>query len=186
MISENENTRISKFLSLVLRHQPDMVGINLDANGWTDVNILLERAGRKGFRISPEVLNYVVETNSKKRFAYNGDKTMIRASQGHSVKVELGYESAMPPDILYHGTAIQNIDSIVKRGLEKMGRHHVHLSSDRETAHMVGMRHGKPVIFEVLAGKMFNGGLEFYLTENKVWLTDYVPAGFLRQESKVQ
>lgn len=181
MITEKENTRISKFLSLVLRHQPETIGINLDENGWADVNGLILKLNVNGLAVTKEILDHVVETNSKKRFAYNEDRTMIRASQGHSVSVDLGYEPKEPPVILYHGTASQFVDSIFKCGLQKGSRHHVHLSENIETATKVGQRHGKPVIFEVAAGQMFEDGFAFFVSENSVWLTDSVPVKYLKK-----
>lgn len=124
-------------------------------------------------------LEYVVGTNSKKRFAFSNDKRKIRASQGHSIGIDLGYEPKMPPEILYHGTATNYIGSILKSGLNKRKRTHIHLSVDWETAKRVGERHGKPVVFAVAAGKMNEAGHVFYLSENGVWLTETVPAAFL-------
>ncbi len=180
MISEKENQRISKFLSLVLRHQPETIGIRLDENGWVDPQLLIFKMNQHGFNISMEILDHVVATNNKKRFAYNEGKTLIRASQGHSVNIELGYEPQMPPEILYHGTAERFSESILKTGLEKQSRQHVHLSVEVATAISVGKRHGKPVIFEVASGGMFADGFIFYLSENKVWLTDHVPVRYLK------
>ena len=180
MISEKENTSISKFLSLVLRHQPELIGLQLDGQGWVNVDELLEKAKANGQNISFEVLTHVVDTNAKKRFAFNADETKIRASQGHSVEVDLNYEPQQPPELLYHGTASRFVDSILENGLEKRSRQHVHLSRDIKIALQVGMRHGKPVIFNVLAGEMYKSGYVFYLSENKVWLTDHVPIQFLK------
>lgn len=179
MLFEKETTRISKFLSLVLRHQPETIGIELDDNGWTDVNTLIEKSNQAGVKFDFEVLKHVVDTNSKKRFAFNDSFELIRASQGHSVDVELGYTPQTPPAILYHGTAVKNIASILASGLEKRERHHVHLSADTETAIMVGQRYGKPFVFEVDAAKMHADGFPFFISENGVWLTDGVPAQYL-------
>ncbi|GAL86272.1 RNA 2'-phosphotransferase [Sporocytophaga myxococcoides] len=181
MISEKENQRISKFLSLVLRHKPETIGINLDRNGWVDTQLLIFKINQHGFNISMEILDYVVDTNNKKRFAFNENKTLIRASQGHSVKIELGYEPQKPPEILYHGSAECFSELILKTGLIKQSRQHVHLSVDVTTAISVGKRHGKPVIFEVVSGEMFAEGFVFYLSENKVWLTEHVPVRYLKQ-----
>jgi putative RNA 2'-phosphotransferase len=181
MIGEKQNTKISKFLSLVLRHKPETIGISLDENGWTDVDTLIKNVNASGTFLTPAILKYVVETNSKKRFAFSDDFKMIRASQGHSINVELGYEPKKPPVILYHGTAEIFINSILKTGLEKRKRHHVHLSSDVETARKVGERHGKVVVLEVLSGQMHEAGFEFFISENGVWLTDHVPAEYLRK-----
>lgn len=181
MISEKENTRISKFLSLVLRHSPETIGIDLDENGWTNVETLINKVNEKGFSIDTDILKHVVETNSKKRFAFNDTFDKVRANQGHSVEVELGYESKQPPTILYHGTGERTVSQIQVTGLVKMERHHVHLSADIETALKVGQRHGKPVVFEVLAGQMYQNKFDFYLTDNGVWLTDHVPVSFIKQ-----
>jgi putative RNA 2'-phosphotransferase len=180
MLSEKEITNLSKFLSLVLRHQPDVIGIELDEQGWVNVDKLLKNAAAKGKTINRDVLTHIVETNAKKRFAFSDDGLKIRASQGHSVEVELGYEPQTPPDILYHGTGEKSVDSILNTGLEKRSRQHVHLSHEMETAFKVGQRHGKPTLFYVLAGEMHNNGFEFYHSANGVWLTDEVPAKFLR------
>ncbi|MCE3228513.1 MAG: 2-phosphotransferase [Bacteroidetes bacterium] len=181
MISEKQNIKISKFLSLVLRHKPEAIGITLDENGWTNVDILIEKVNAAGTFITPAVLKHVVDTNSKKRFAFSDDLKMIRASQGHSIDIELGYEPKEPPAILYHGTAEPFIESIFKTGLEKRKRHHVHLSKDFETATKVGQRHGKVIVLEVLSGEMHNEGFEFFVSENNVWLTDHVPVKYLRK-----
>jgi len=183
-LSEKETTKISKFLSLVLRHKPQTIGIMLDENGWADVNLLLEKLILAGLVVDREILNHIVATNPKKRFAYNDASDKIRASQGHSIDIELGYEPAVPPEILYHGTAIQNVDSIFLTGLEKKNRQHVHLSNDSNTAQTVGQRHGKPFIVDVMAGQMHKYGFIFYLSENKVWLTDNVPPQYLRHQTK--
>ncbi len=167
-------TKKSKQLSFVLRHNPGKAGLTLDIQGWADVNKLLTSMG-----LSKEELDFIVENNNKKRFEFSEDGTKIRASQGHSVQVDLGYEKQAPPEFLYHGTVEKFIAEIREDGLSKMTRHHVHLSADRETATIVGKRRGKPLILEVKAGEMHRDGLEFYLTRNGVWLTDHVPAKYL-------
>jgi putative RNA 2'-phosphotransferase len=182
MMNEKETTRISKFLSLVLRHQPQLIGITLNEQGWVSVDELLQQAKKHGQLITPETLNHVVDTNAKKRFAFSANKQQIRASQGHSVEVELSYEPQVPPEVLYHGTGSQSVESILKTGLERRNRQHVHLSADTDTAIKVGSRHGKPVVLSVLAGEMNKNGFVFYLSANGVWLTDEVPAVFLRLE----
>jgi putative RNA 2'-phosphotransferase len=165
----------SRFLSLVLRHQPEKAGLTLTDSGWTSVTDVLSGVG-----LSMVELEEVVATNDKKRFEFNDDKTLIRARQGHSVKVDLGYESATPPTILYHGTAEKNRELILRHGLNKMQRHHVHLSADEDTAVAVGRRHGSPVLFVVRAGEMVLHGWDFYKTANGVWLVDRVPSAFVR------
>ncbi|WP_428655333.1 RNA 2'-phosphotransferase [Runella sp.] len=174
-----DEVKISKFLSLVLRHNPALIGLKLDANGWASITDLLDKMKAKGHRISPEDLKHLVDTNSKKRFAFSDDFEKIRANQGHSVEVDLGYEKQMPPTVLFHGTAEKNVDLILKDGIKKMNRHHVHLSQDMTTARKVGMRHGKPVILNADAKGMAQRGFDFYLSNNGVWLTDFVPAEFI-------
>jgi len=180
MISEKETTGFSKFLSLVLRHQPETIGIELDEQGWVPVDQLIAACNAHGKKLTVETLNHVVATNSKKRFAFDESGLKIRASQGHSVEVELGYTPQIPPELLFHGTGSQSVQSILPGGLEKRSRQHVHLSRDVETAIAVGGRHGKPVIFEVPALQMHAEGHLFYLSENGVWLTDVVPATYLK------
>ena len=179
MINEKEKKHISKFLSLVLRHKPELIGIQPDPNGWVDIKTLIQNAAANGIRFDMEILIHVVETNSKKRFAFNESFDKIRASQGHSIEVDLGYENRQPPEILYHGTAIDHVSSIMSDGLIKRSRQHVHLSGDKETAIAVGQRHGKPYVFEVLADKMYRDGFAFYFSDNGVWLTDHVPGKYL-------
>lgn len=174
-------TKLSKFLSLVLRHKPDTIGIELDVNGWTDVNVLLEKMNSNGKPIDFKTLEVVLETNNKKRFSFNEDKTLIRANQGHSIEIDLGYISKTPPEKLYHGTCDKYVDSILEKGIHKMNRHHVHLSKDMETALSVGQRHGKPVIFEILAEEMAKEGFTFYESKNGVWLCDEIPVHFIRK-----
>ena len=179
MINKKQLTHISKFLSLVLRHKPDTIGIQLDENGWAVIDELLEKANNYGIKFDREILNYIVETNSKKRFAFNDTLDKIRASQGHSVDIELGYINQKPPKILYHGTSEKSVQSILNTGLDKRNRQHVHLSSDLETAIKVGQRHGKPFVFKVFAEQMHNDKFEFFISDNGVWLTDNVPTKYL-------
>ncbi|HMF72049.1 MAG TPA: RNA 2'-phosphotransferase [Flavitalea sp.] len=181
MTTEKEYKNLSKFLSFVLRHKPGTIGIELNENGWTDVDTLIEKCIEFGVFIDRDILNHIVSTNNKKRFSFNDSLNLIRANQGHSVGINLAYTSSNPPPILYHGTCVKFIDSILSSGLEKKDRHHVHLSSDLETAISVGSRHGKPFVFEILAEEMFENGFEFYLSDNQVWLTDHVPIRYLRK-----
>lgn len=171
--------RVSKFLSLVLRHQPERVGIELDRAGWANVSDLLAACEAHGFPITLEELGAVVRENDKKRFALSEDGRRIRASQGHSVQIELGYAPLAPPPVLYHGTASRLLASIRERGLLKGKRHHVHLSADAATAAKVGARHGEPHVIEVKSGRMHADGYEFYRSDNGVWLTEHVPAKYL-------
>ncbi|NSL86421.1 RNA 2'-phosphotransferase [Chitinophaga solisilvae] len=174
-----ENKSLSKFLSLILRHSPQTIGLQLDANGWADVATLITLANGKGKRFSGKDLEQVVATCDKQRFAFNDDKTRIRANQGHSVKVALDLEAAAPPEFLYHGTVGKFLQNIRREGLLKMSRHHVHLSAARETAATVGSRRGIPVILTVRSGQMHRDGLLFFRSENNVWLTDHVPPDYI-------
>jgi putative RNA 2'-phosphotransferase len=179
-MDERRKTKISKFLSLVLRHKPEEIGLRLDENGWAQVTDLIKKSAAKGRGFTFEELAEVVATNDKKRFAFDAGETKIRASQGHSIKIEIGFEEKTPPAVLYHGTAERNVASILRNGLRKMARHHVHLSADPETARKVGTRYGKPVILEIDAGKMLAEGFKFYVSANGVWLADAVPPEFLK------
>jgi putative RNA 2'-phosphotransferase len=170
---------ISKLLSLVLRHQPENLGLTLNENGWANVNELIEKINTKGNNIDFAMLQIVVDTNDKKRFIFNEDKTMIRANQGHSIEVELDLKEVVPPDFLYHGTVLKFLEAIKKDGLKKMSRQHVHLSKEVQTATIVASRRGVPVILTVNAMVMHTEGFKFYLSENGVWLTDEVPSKYI-------
>jgi len=175
-----EKKSLSKFMSLVLRHQPETIGLELDAAGWVEVDLLIAGAGRAGRRIDREMLDEVVRTNDKQRFSLSQDGRRIRANQGHSVPVELGYEPSIPPDVLYHGTPQRYVNSILAEGLKRQKRHHVHLHPDCGVATDVGRRRGSPVLLVVDAAAMHQHGFTFFVTPNQVWLTDQVPAEFLR------
>jgi putative RNA 2'-phosphotransferase len=176
---EKQLKHISKLLSLVLRHQPEYIGITLDENGWAHTDTLIEKINSKGISLSRETLQTVVDTNDKKRFAFNEGGTLIRASQGHSIAVELDLAPAVPPAYFYHGTVVKFLKAIRTEGLQKMSRQHVHLSADKDTAARVGSRRGVPVILTVRAGAMHEAGYHFYLSENGVWLTDAVPPDYI-------
>lgn len=178
-MNDQEKKKTSKFLSYILRHHPESIDLNLDENGWADVHELISKSTEDSQGFTFEELDEIVQTNDKKRFIFNEDKTRIRANQGHSVDIDLALKLQQPPDFLYHGTAESNVDSIVEKGIEKRSRQHVHLSIDKETAAKVGMRHGKPVILIIDSGKMFEDGVLFYLSENGVWLTDFVEAKYI-------
>jgi putative RNA 2'-phosphotransferase len=172
--------QLSKFLSLILRHEPTKFGVVLNSGGWTPIDVLIDRIRASGFPdFDRKMLDAVVENNTKKRFTVSDDGARIRAAQGHSVEVNLGLPPTKPPAVLYHGTAVTNLDSIRERGLQSGKRQHVHLSLDRDTAASVGMRHGKPIVLTVAAGQMFDDGIVFGQAENGVWLTDSVPAHYL-------
>ena len=183
MKTENEINNLSKFLSLILRHKPETIGIELDENGWVNTNLLLEKSNQYNNKIDFETLKIIVETNNKKRFNFSENFEKIRANQGHSLDIELGYLPTKPPRILYHGTAERNVNSILLYGLDKQNRHHVHLSQDIETAVNVGKRHGKPFVFEILSEKMYNDKFEFFVSENGVWLTEKVPTIYVVKKS---
>ena len=178
-MDKQEETKISKFLSLVLRHSPQTIGIALDENGWVATEELLAKSNQQGTKLSLDVLQTVVRNSDKQRFAFNEDGTRIRASQGHSVPVELGYAPQTPPDLLYHGTAAKNLASIRESGLTKGKRHDVHLSATPETARQVGARHGTPTVLTVHSGRMHADGIAFFRADNGVWLTDSVPPAYL-------
>jgi putative RNA 2'-phosphotransferase len=175
----DRTARISKFLSLVLRHQPEKIGLNLSQSGWAPVAQLIEAARSHGIEFTLEELQNIVASNDKRRFSLSEDGLWIRANQGHSIEVELGYAPAVPPEILYHGTAERFLASIKQQGLIKGKRHHVHLSADVDTAMKVGLRHGRPVVLRVKAGLMRRDGFVFYLSTNEVWLTEGVPVQYL-------
>lgn len=166
-------------MSLVLRHKPELIGLQLDEHGWASVEELINRMNEKDANVGYADILHVVDTNDKKRFALNEDKTRIRASQGHSIEVDLELKPVTPPDILYHGTATRFLDAILKDGLLKQNRQHVHLTAIKETAVAVGGRHGRPVVLEVDAAAMVNAGFEFYVSANNVWLVEIVLPEFI-------
>jgi putative RNA 2'-phosphotransferase len=168
--------QIGKKLSYLLRHNPE--DLVMDKNGFVSVSSLLSKVG-----ITQEELDHIVDTNDKKRLAYNDDKSKIRASQGHSVKVDVELKATRPPRILYHGTNPENWDIIMKSGLSKMRRLHVHLTDDEDVAYSVGKRYTKykdPLILEIDSAAMYTDGYKFYLSENGVWLTDNVPSKYIK------
>ena len=170
---------ISRFLSLVLRHKPHELGIVLDQNGWADVPELLQKMQQKGFDINLEILQTIVANNNKQRFKLNSDASKIRANQGHSVAVDVELIEQLPPQVLYHGTAVNNLESIKKKGLISQTRLYVHLSSNQTGALTVGQRHGKAVVLTIRAAEMQQDGYIFYLSENQVWLSQSVPAQYI-------
>lgn len=178
-MDEKSRTAASKFLSYVLRHEPGTIGIVLDSAGWVDVDLLLAACAGHGHPLSRAELDEVVATSPKQRFALSDDGARVRANQGHSTEVDLGYEPAEPPDVLFHGTVRRHLPSIRDKGLLRMERHHVHLSPDEATARIVGSRRGKPVILRIDARAMHEAGHVFFRTPNGVWLTDSVPRSFI-------
>ncbi|MER7146096.1 MULTISPECIES: RNA 2'-phosphotransferase [Streptomyces] len=175
---DRRTVKVSKYLAKHLRHQPERIGLALDPNGWVDIDVLMRAAAAHRFPITRAELDHVVATNDKRRFAVEGGR--IRASQGHTVAADLGLPPAEPPAYLYHGTVARALDAIRTEGLRAMARHHVHLSSDRETAARVGARRGRPVILSVDAGAMHRAGHVFHVSANGVWLTEAVPPDYLR------
>ena len=173
--------KLSIFLSLVLRHKPDAAGIFLDEHGWANVEDLINGIKNTGRNINMSILEDIVETDSKQRYSFNEDKTLIRANQGHSVPVDVNLEKMKPPKFLYHGTADQFLNSIMEEGLKPTNRLYVHLSTDIETAIRVGKRHGNPVVLKIHSNQMYEEGCIFYLSKNGVWLTRDVQIKYLEQ-----
>lgn len=180
MASKTELTSISKFLSLVLRHEPQHIGLALEEAGWASIDELLHKAAAAGRFISRTQLLEVVATSDKQRFALSNDGQRIRANQGHSIEIDLGLKAVAPPDVLYHGTATRFLESILRTGLDKRSRHHVHLTIDLSIARSVGQRYGQVVLLEIDAKRMQAEGHVFFRSDNGVWLTDAVPAHFLQ------
>ena len=174
-------TDLSRYISLILRHKPEVIGITLDEHGWADVEQLIQGI-RKTKDFDMEMLEKIVETDNKKRYSFNEDKTKIRANQGHSIQVDVELEKRTPPEILWHGTAEKYVPAIEQQGLISKSRLYVHLSEDIETAGNVGNRHGKLVMYKVFSKKMERDGYEFYLSKNGVWLTKKVPVKYLERK----
>ena len=179
MPDEKRMVKVSKYLSKHLRHEPERLGLVLEPGGWVRVDALLAACAAQRFAVTEGELRDVVARNDKQRFAFDATGERIRANQGHSVSVDLGLAPSEPPAVLYHGTGAGSADAIRREGLRRMGRHHVHLSPDRETAVRVGRRHGKPVVFEIDTAPLRAAGQLFYVSENGVWLTDSVPPEYL-------
>jgi len=177
----DNDVKLGRFISLILRHKPETINLKLDKNGWADTKELIEKISKSGREIDFEILERIVNENNKKRYSFNEDKTKIRTVQGHSIEVNLELKEVVPPAVLYHGTAFKNLESIKKVGIKKMNRQHVHLSVDVETAKNVATRHsGKYIILEIDTEAMLKENYKFYLSENKVWLTDFVPSKFIK------
>lgn len=183
-MKEQDVTELSKFLSYVLRHKPESIGVVLDSEGWASVDAIIAGAARDARTVSHDMVEYVVATSDKKRFALSSDGLRIRAVQGHSTSdVAILFEEKTPPANLYHGTATRFLPAIREQGLVPRNRHHVHLSGDIRTAINVGARHGKPVVLVIAAATMHAQGHKFYLSENGVWLTNAVPSTFIAESS---
>jgi len=178
-MNEKQRTKISKRLSLVLRHKPESIGLTLDSEGWAEVDELIANLERHGLRVDRMILEEVLRTNDKQRFKFSEDGQRICANQGHSIDVEFQLEPVPPPEVLYHGTASRFTDSIFKEGLTKQHRHHVHLTEDIKMTLKVAERRGRPVLLGIRAKDMEQAGYLFYKTDNDVWLTDHVPPEYL-------
>lgn len=175
-------TELSRYMCLILRHHPEVIGITLDEHGWADVEELIAGiAEKKNKNFNREMLEEIVRTDDKQRYAFSEDRTKIRANQGHSIPVDVELEKKEPPEILYHGTGEKYVESIDATGLISKNRLYVHLSGDVETAENVGKRHGAPVIYRVHSGRMHRDGYEFFLSRNGVWLTKRVPVEYLEK-----
>lgn len=178
-MEQQNDIKMGRFISLVLRHNPSAAGISLDENGWADVDALIHGVRQTGRFLDLKMLERIVAENNKKRYSFNADHTKIRANQGHSIAVDVELKAQKPPAVLYHGTAAQHVDSIRKQGIAKRNRQHVHLSVDLATARNVGRRHGNPVILKVDSAAMAADGFTFWLSENGVWLCEEVPPQYL-------
>lgn len=176
-MSKKQHKEISKYLSFILRHKPDAINLVLDKQGWAEINDIIIKT--IDMDLSHQLIEEVVKTNDKQRFVLSDDKLKIRANQGHSIDVNLNLTAQEPPSVLYHGTAEHNINSILQEGIKSRKRQYVHLSTNKNTASEVGKRYGKPVVLEVNCSQMNTDGYAFYLSENKVWLTNFVPAKYL-------
>ncbi|PHR91897.1 MAG: RNA 2'-phosphotransferase [Blastopirellula sp.] len=178
-MNKEQLKKISKRLSYVLRHRPDSVNLDLEEGGWVFVDQLIDALNQSGQSITLSKLELVVAENDKQRFEFSDDHSKIRARQGHSTDVDLGYQPAAPPEVLFHGTATRFLESILQQGLIKGNRHHVHMSMNKQTMLDVGQRHGKAILLSIDAKQMLTDGHEFYVTGNQVWLTDHVPPDYL-------
>ena len=169
----------SQFLSLILRHKPEVIGITLDEHGWANVDELVRGVAKTYKEFNLKTLERIVESDEKQRYSFNDNHTLIRANQGHSIPVDVELEKVVPPECLYHGTGVKYKESIDKQGLIPKSRLYVHLSSDVKTALTVGKRHGDPIVYTVISGKMHKDGYEFFKSVNGVWLTKSVPPQYL-------
>ncbi|UPT57709.1 RNA 2'-phosphotransferase [Dickeya zeae] len=177
-----KSTDISKFLSYILRHQPEAIGLSLDKEGWAVISDLILCAVKEGYILDNSLIHSIVDNSDKRRFTISDDGLRIRAVQGHSTQqVNISYKEKTPPEILYHGTATRFISAIREQGLIPVSRQYVHLSPDEETAIQVGQRHGKPIVLTIKALNMYEQGFKFYQADNGVWLTDTVPYQFVQE-----
>lgn len=176
----NKNDKLSVFISLILRHKPEVINSDVDKHGYMDVNQLIKGVNESGRNLNIDILKDIVKTDKKGRYSFNSDYSKIRANQGHSIDVDVELEECRPPKVLYHGTATRFMDSINKEGLKKMSRLYVHLSDNIETALQVGKRHGEVCVLTIDSEKMFNNGYNFYLSKNGVWLIDFIPSEYIK------
>lgn len=178
MEQHKNDIKLGRFLCLVLRHHPEAAGIILDKHGWADAESLLRGVCATGRQIDRETLERIVREDNKQRYSFSDDHTRIRANQGHSIQVDVELRKIQPPQYLYHGTATRFLSTIQTEGIKRMNRQYVHLSPDYQTAIAVGRRYGVPVVLRVEAGAMAQSGTTFFLSENGVWLCEYVPPGY--------
>ena len=178
-------TKVSRYISYLLRHNPESAGLKLDNHGWCNSKDLIKVLKEKYPGFKSEMLDEIVNTDEKKRYSFDKYKMRIRANQGHSINVDADLKEAIPPDILYHGTSIKYVYSIYKEGIKHMSRLYVHLSKDIDTAVKVGKRHGGPVVLEIDCRSMISDGYKFYLSENSVWLTKIVPSKYIKIVNEV-
>lgn len=181
MTQKDGDISLGKFISLILRHHPEKIGITLDEEGWADTDELIDGINSAGRKIDMQTLERIVRENNKQRYSFNSDRSKIRANQGHSINVDVKMQEMTPPDILYHGTALRFLDSIKSGGIKKMDRLYVHLSNDIQTAVKVGQRHGKPAVLAVDAKAMNDDGHVFYISENRVWQSEDIPWKYVKQ-----
>lgn len=179
-MNNKQAEKVSKLMSLVLRHKPEAIGIELDEHGWADVTSLLQGLYRQGYDLCRGDIEYIVRTDSKQRYSFNETGNLIRANQGHSIQVDVELEKCVPPDELYHGTGIKYVKPIKQQGIKHMSRLYVHLSDNKDTAFNVGKRHGKPVVFVIDTKQMVADNVSFYKSANGVWLTDYVDTKYIK------
>lgn len=182
-MDQKELNRIGKFISLILRHKPEIINLKLDKRGYGNVDDLIKGINLSKeikYTITKDILKSIVDSDDKTRFSYSDDGRKIRANQGHSIDVDLGYEKMLPPNTLFHGTSSKSLESIYKSGIEKRNRHAVHLSQNLDTAVKVGSRHGSVVIIEIDSKKMYEDGFDFYKSDNGVWLVDHVPVKYFK------
>ncbi|WP_107571906.1 RNA 2'-phosphotransferase [Clostridioides difficile] len=176
----SKKDKLSIFISLILRHKPETIGIKLDEYGYADVNKLIEKINNTGRNINIEILEQIVKEDNKQRYSFNKDRSNIRANQGHSINVNVELRELEPPRFLYHGTATRFLDNIKKEGIISKSRLYVHLSNDIDTAVHVGKRHGISIVLKINTGKMYENGYKFYLSENNIWLCEYIPFKYVK------